>query len=691
MKQFYQSLFLKRKLTKIYLKSVIVGLAFLFVGHNTVNAQVSAYGFAQSSGNFTPITGTVLGAATGNTSATNLNSEVYPITIPFGFNFNDVSYTSLNVSSNGFVTFGTTPPLTSTTTPISGTVAYTGAVSAFGRDLVSLFDIAGVTGNISWDVVGATPNREIVIQWKDFRPTNTTSTTAAYAFSFQIRLEETTNVIRMMYTNGSYLAGTTSYASTAQIGLRGSTNADFNNRINATTLEFINSTAGTANNSTQSFSTTNVIPGMPTAGLTYTWTPPTCYSPFGLALVSTTTNTANISWNATSSLPANGYEIYYSTTSTVPTSSTVPQLQNITTTSTTIPSLLPSTIYYVWVRSNCGSGNVSVWSLQPLVMITQCQPPALISTAGSTVCPNQTATLSATTVSGAILTWYDAATAGNVLTTGSTYTTPSLSTTTDYWVTAASVGSDQFVGKDTPTATTGNSTFTNYGLVFDTYGPMTIKEVDVYPMHATNTTGTVTINLKNSAGTVLASQVANVNVSVAGVLNTITLNFDVPSAGNDYRLVVDAVSGISNLRREISSGFAYPYTLPGVCSITAASFGVNPSASYYYYLYNWKVAGKCESARTMVTATVDINCLSTSETNKKDAIKVYPNPFSEMVNITKPELVKMIQVSDLSGKLIKTINQPESVIRLNDLSAGMYLLQLDMKDGSKQTIKVIKK
>ncbi|MBW8522346.1 T9SS type A sorting domain-containing protein [Chryseobacterium chendengshani] len=669
----------------------LICLVFLLVGYSNFNAQVSAYSFAQSSGTYTPIAGTILGSATGNTSATNLNSEVYSITLPFGFKFNDTSYTSLNVSSNGFITFGTTPPLTSTTAPISVTVAYSGAVSAFGRDINSIFDVAGVTGNISWEVLGTSPNREVVIQWKDFRPTNTTSTTAAYTFSFQIRLQETTNIIKAIYSNGSYLVGSTSYSSTVQVGLRGSTNLDFNTRLNATTTEFINSTAGTANSSVQNFSTTSAIPGMPTAGLTYAWTPPACYVPSGLSLVSTATTSANISWNATSSAPGSGYEVYYSTLNTAPTSSTVPQLQNINTASAVLPSLLPSTVYYVWVRSNCGSGNMSVWSLEPLVFITQCQPPALLTTSGSTVCPNQPATLSATTASGAILTWYDAATAGNVLTTGSSYTTPSLVNTTNYWVTASSIGSDQFVGKTSPTATTGNSTFTNYGLVFDAFGPMTIKEVDVYPMHATSTTGTVTINLKSSAGTILATQVANVNVSVAGILNTITLNFEVPSAGTDYRLVVDAATGISNLRREITTGFAYPYTLPGVCTITAASFGANPSASYYYYLYNWKVAGKCESSRTMVTATVDSNCLSTYETDKKDVIKVYPNPFSEVININKPELVKAISVSELSGKLLRTINQPESVVRLDDLSAGMYILQLDMKDGSTQAIKVIKK
>jgi len=689
MKHFYNLFSIQKKLTK-HLKTAASTIVFLLAGYSTMNAQVSLYTFTQSSGTFTPITGTVLGAATGNVSATNLNSEVYPVTLPFGFNFNGTSYTSINVSSNGFITFGATAPSTTNTTPISSTVTYDGAISAFGRDLNSVFDVNTVTGNISWETVGTAPNREVVIQWKDFRPTNVTAITSVYTFSFQIRLQETSNVIKTVYTSGSYVIGNTAYNSTAQIGLRGTSIADFNNRLNATTLEFVNSTPGTTNASTQAFNTVNAIPGMPTTGLTYTWTPPSCYTPGGLISNSSTTTTANISWDASSSSPSGGYDIYYSTSSTPPIASTVPS-QSVTGTSATLTPLAPSTVYNVWVRSNCGSGNTSIWTLQPLSVFTLCQPPAVLSSSSTTACPNQAATLSATTVNGSILTWYDAATAGSILATGPNYTTPALPTSTNYWVTAASIGSDQFVGKATPTATTGNSTFVNYGLVFDAYSPMIIKEIDVYPMHASNTTGTVTINLKNSAGTILATQVANVNVSVGGVLNTIPLNFEVPAAGTNYRLVVDAATGISNLRREITTGFAYPYTLPGVCSITASSFGVNPSPSYYYYLYNWKVAAKCESPRMMVTAIVDTNCLSTSETDKKDAIKVYPNPFSEVINISTPELVKTIKVSDLSGKLVKTINQADSVIRLQDLSAGLYILQLDMKDGSKQTIKIIKK
>ncbi|KQT22043.1 hypothetical protein ASG31_01495 [Chryseobacterium sp. Leaf404] len=655
-----------------------------------ISGQVSSYSFAQSSGSFTPISGTVLGSATANTTTANLNSNVFPLMLPFSFSFNGISYNDLNVSTNGFITFGTTAPSSTNTTPISNTANYDGAISVWGRDISSFFDINTKSGDISWAVIGSAPSRELVIQWNNFRPNSSTVLTTVYSFSFQIRLRETSNIIKMIYDGGAYLVGNTSISGTTQVGLRGSTAADFNSRLNSTATEYINSSTGVANNSSQAFNTITAIPGMPVSGLIYTYTPPTCWVPQSLTGLTTTTNSADVSWVAPIITPL-GYDIYYSTSNTPPTSATTPSIVNVSGTSTTLNSLAVSTVYYVWIRSNCGSGDTSVWSSQPTMVVTSCQPTTITSSTGATVCAGATATLSASAQdASAILNWYDAATAGSNVGTGSSFTTPALTTTTNYWVSASIVSSDMYIGKDTPVSASGNSAFTNYGLVFDAYSPMVIKEVDVYPM-GTGTTGTVTINLKNSSGTILDSKTVNVNVTTAGILNTVLLNFTVPVAGANYRLVVDAATGVNNLRREITTGFAYPYVLPGVCSITAASFGANPSQSYYYYLYNWKVAGICESPRTMVTASIDAGCLSTSETDSKNTLKVYPNPFSDMIYLSDASKVKNVKVSDVSGKVLRTISKPEAELRLSELPSGMYILVLEMNDGTVQTIKTIKK
>ncbi|UTX48895.1 T9SS type A sorting domain-containing protein [Chryseobacterium sp. MA9] len=62
-----------------------------------------------------------------------------------------------------------------------------------------------------------------------------------------------------------------------------------------------------------------------------------------------------------------------------------------------------------------------------------------------------------------------------------------------------------------------------------------------------------------------------------------------------------------------------------------------------------------------------------------------------MVNISDITNVKSISVSDISGKLVKTIDSPVSSLLLEELKSGLYLMTLKMKDGSKQTTKIIKK
>ncbi|MBC7948266.1 MAG: fibronectin type III domain-containing protein [Chitinophagaceae bacterium] len=271
---------------KIYV--AILSLFTLFFWNTKSTAQVNLYIFSQSSGTYTPITGgTVVATATDNTTAAgSLDDANYTLpagTIPFTFTFNGIGYTSLVISSNGFLTFGATAPGGTNYTPISGATAYAGAIAAFGGDINSIFNLGSTTGNIRYEVVGTAPNREFVVQWSNFRPAFSTSTTSAYVFSFQIRLAETSNAVRIVYGgNLAFVIGSTAVSGTRQIGLRGATNADFNNRTNPATTAFTASTAGLANNATQAYNTTTNPPGMPTSGLTYTWlVPPPCVAPPG--------------------------------------------------------------------------------------------------------------------------------------------------------------------------------------------------------------------------------------------------------------------------------------------------------------------------------------------------------------------------------------------------------------------------
>ncbi|WBV61888.1 fibronectin type III domain-containing protein [Chryseobacterium camelliae] len=98
--------------------------------------------------------------------------------------------------------------------------------------------------------------------------------------------------------------------------------------------------------------------------------PPACIPPSisGLTLSTLTTTSAGISWVAPSATPAGGYDVYYTTSTAMPTSTTTPSQTEPGTTATLSP-LTANTTYYAWVRSKCSSSSQSTWT-GPLVIYT---------------------------------------------------------------------------------------------------------------------------------------------------------------------------------------------------------------------------------------------------------------------------------------------------------------------------------
>jgi len=207
------------------------------------------YSFASSSGSYTSITG---GTVWLNGSSPSMDDVVTgPITIP-SFVYDCNTYTSIYITTNGFITFGSAPS-SSAYTPISGGGGYDGAVSPFGADLNKA---ASGSPEIRYEDV--TASNEFVIQWKDM-----TRYSIADRISFQIRLNYSINTIKFVYGGTITAAATTPYP---QVGLRGSSNASYLNRT--TTTDWSATTAGGANNVTCQFNGSV----KPAAGQTYTWT-----------------------------------------------------------------------------------------------------------------------------------------------------------------------------------------------------------------------------------------------------------------------------------------------------------------------------------------------------------------------------------------------------------------------------------
>lgn len=236
--------------------------------------------------------------------------------------------------------------------------------------------------------------------------------------------------------------------------------------------------------------------------------------------------------------------------------------------------------------TNCAGTDTEIKT--SYINITVATPPTTTG-ATSTSCAPASLTLGASGTG--TLAWYDAPTGGTLVNTGTSYTTPVLSTTTTYYVQSQNAGAPQNVGKPDNTGGGGYFTGSTYHyLIFDAAQAFTLNSVRVYA----NTTGARTIQLRNSAGTVLQSA----TVTIPSGMSTVTLNFNVP-AGTGLQL--GTAGGTScNLWRTNGSA-VFPYSLSGIVDITGSSAG---SPGYYYYFYNWEITTDCNSARTPVTATI---------------------------------------------------------------------------------------
>ncbi len=262
------------------------------------------------------------------------------------------------------------------------------------------------------------------------------------------------------------------------------------------------------------------------------------------------------------------------------------------------PGTVTQTTHYQ-VRVSCQSNQV----FSNVVTVTVSNP-SLSSTNGATRCGPGQVTLTATPNAGTV-NWYAAINDINSIATGTSYS-PIVTGSTTYYAAATDGGANGSLGLPNRVGSTTNSGYSDIGLVFDAFQVFNLNSVAIYPV-ATTPSGnvTVTIALKNSSGTVLESTTASVPTSVSpGIKTVVNLNFTVP-VGTGHRLVFTAATGggITGFIRESSTGYVYPYTLPGTASITSA-YTSGASSAYYYYFYDWQVSTGCEGTRVAVPVTV---------------------------------------------------------------------------------------
>ena len=352
-------------------------LAALFIPGG-IRAQVANYGFVQSTGTYTPISGgTVLGTASNDDQVFNNNTSGAsgPVTstgFPIGFNFvyNGNTVDHFAVSSNGYIVVGTGSFAigNSTTTVISSTAAnLANVIVGFNTDLI------GATGaELSYLTSGTAPNRQLTIQWSGYQ--RYVSGGNQGNINFQIVLNETSNQIDVNF--GSFVGPTSSFS--AQVGLKGATASDFNSRTSTTSWSA--TTVSATNSATVSF-TSSVFPS---SGLTFSWIAPLpCILPSAqpTALVLTPASTS-IAGSFTAASPASDRYLVIRTTGAAPTNpvdgvvyttgaglgGTIVQAGPATTFNNTGLTANTSYTYYVFAYNSQCSGGPLYNVTSPLVL-----------------------------------------------------------------------------------------------------------------------------------------------------------------------------------------------------------------------------------------------------------------------------------------------------------------------------------
>lgn len=374
---------------------------------STTYAQVSLYSFSQSQQTYQEITaadgGYQLGTPTFSPPQHNLRAYVDPAlpegTItnggylspaigpgyPIGFNFlfNGDVFDRIGVANGGWISFGKStdanqavwcftsdhphgrPLLQSIGGPA---ISYQrNRIAGFGRSNLRAQDessVGGPTSSLRVATIGTAPNRVCVIQWKDFRTNYSVDNNRV---SFQIRLNESDNSVDVRFGPMQwnwYQGG----AGSAQVGLGGRNNTDFNNRMtvyeepgfdhdwNATVPGTTNISACIAGNPSAPQSEGPGV--LPVVGLNFKWSAPTCPPPAWPLVVSQVTyNSATVSWTA---MPGAASYDYVITTSSDPDDPDPVASGNTTQSSFQVNGLEPLTNYFIHVRSRCGA-NAGIW------------------------------------------------------------------------------------------------------------------------------------------------------------------------------------------------------------------------------------------------------------------------------------------------------------------------------------------
>ncbi|MCT2560821.1 T9SS-dependent choice-of-anchor J family protein [Chryseobacterium herbae] len=204
-------------------------------------------------------------------------------------------------------------------------------------------------------------------------------------------------------------------------------------------------------------------------------------------------------------------------------------------------------------------------------------------------------------------------------------------------------------------------------------------------------------NALAASDTLPGSACGSSSANLKGVWYTVTANATGPvtinACGSEFDSYLRVYSGSCSGLTCVSNVSGVGYADSGCAGAnlhdaSTVTFNATAGTTYYVLLSGYFAA---QFGRYTISVTQDCVTMGTSDVKKENSLTIYPNPFEDTLHISDVSKVKSVSITDPAGRAVKTIDNPSSALQLGDLKQGMYLVTLNMKDGSKQTIKAIKK
>lgn len=527
----------------------------------------------------------------GNTDGATLETlEINACPFPPSF------YAYFGGSGDGF-SLDKTAPICPTQPPVADFTASATSICV-GQSVTFTDTSTNIPSAWTWTLPGGTPNSSIVQN-----PTVVYNTAGTYNVTLQAvnYNGSDTKLLTGYITVTAYPTVTsTTPASRCDAGT-----VTLNATASAGTLSwFANSTGGTSLGTGTSFTT----PSISATTTYYVETVNATCSSTRTAVIATVNTTPTI----TSTTPATRCDTGQLTLNATSSAGSTVWFANstsgtalATTNNFVTPTLSVTTTYYVEATAG------SCTSPRTPVVATVNATPIITSTTPSSRCDSGTLTLTAVADSGT-LNWYATPTGGTSIATGGSFTTPSLSTTTTYYVEASSAACTSV--RTAVTATVNETPTVNAT-------PNSRCDTGTVLLTASATSGTLSWYANASGGTALGSGTSFTTPSI-----TSTTTFYVESVNGNCvspRIAVIATVNSSptitsttptticggdtfTISATASAGSLAWYNVPtgGIVQGTGNSFSLsNWSATTTFYVQS--TDGSCQSARIPVIVTVN--------------------------------------------------------------------------------------